>query len=71
MIADLNIEGVLIPGLVVVAFIGLIITIATMRVCTEIGVSRLFAYRPLAEIAIFVIVFGLLMQSLPMIGLSL
>lgn len=71
MIADLNIGGVFIPGLVAIVFIGLIITIATMRVCTEIGISRLFAYRPLAEIAIFVTVCGLLMQSLPMIGLSL
>ncbi|MCD0421722.1 DUF1656 domain-containing protein [Rubrivivax sp. JA1024] len=72
MIADLNIGGVFIPGLVAIAFVALIATIATMRVCSEIGVSRLFASRPLAEIAIFVIVCGLLMQHLPVIiGLPL
>lgn len=70
MIIDLNIGGVFIPGLVVLGFIALITTMATVRFCTATGVFRLFAFRPLVEAAIFLILYGLLIQSLPLIGLS-
>lgn len=60
MIVDLNVGGVLIPGLVVLAFIALVATMATLR---------LFAYRALVELATFVIIYGLLVQYLPSIGL--
>lgn len=69
MIADLNVGGVLIPGLVVLAFIALVATMATLRLFAAAGLDRLFAYRPLVEIATFVIIYGLLAQSLPSIGL--
>ncbi|CAH2602910.1 conserved protein of unknown function [Rhodovastum atsumiense] len=68
MIVDFNFGGVFIPGLVVLAFIALIATIATMRCFAATGISRLFAYRPLVEIATFLIICGLLMQYLPLIG---
>lgn len=69
MIVDLNIGGVLIPGLVVIAFIALVITMATLRLFSATGLNRLFAYRPLVELATFVIIYGLLVQYLPSIGL--
>ncbi|MGQ9369158.1 DUF1656 domain-containing protein [Azospirillum sp. ST 5-10] len=69
MIVDLNIGGVFIPGLVVLAFIALIATMATMRFFAATGISRLFAYRPLVEIATFLFIYGLLVQHLPRIGL--
>jgi len=68
MIVDLNFGGVLIPGLVVLAFIALIATMATMRFCAATGISRLFAYRPLVEAATFLIIYGLLTQYLPLNG---
>jgi len=70
MIVDWDIGGVFVPGLVVLVFIALVATIATMRFCVATGVSRLFAYWPFVEIATFLIIFGLLMQSLPLVGLS-
>ncbi len=68
MIVDLNIGGIFIPGLVVLAFIALIATIATMRFFAVTGISRLFAYRPLVEVATFVVIYGLLTQYLPLNG---
>ena len=69
MIVDLNVGGVLVPGLVVLAFIALIATMAVLRLFAVTGLNRRFAYRPLAELATFVIIYGLLVQYLPLIGL--
>ncbi|MCW0232237.1 MAG: DUF1656 domain-containing protein [Ferrovibrio sp.] len=68
MIVDLNVGGVLIPSLVVLAFIALVATMATLRLFAA-GLHRWFAYRPLVELATFVIIYGLLVQYLPSIGL--
>jgi hypothetical protein len=69
MIVDLNIGGVLIPGLVALAVVALIATIAVLRLITASGLNRRFAYRPLVELATLVIIYGLLVQHVPWIGL--
>lgn len=69
MIVDLNVGGVLIPGLVALAFVALVVTMAVLRLFAAAGLHRLFAYRSLVEIATFVIIYGLLVQYLPSIGL--
>jgi hypothetical protein len=69
MIADLNVGGILIPALVVLAFIALVATMAMIRLFAAAGLHRLFAYRPLVELATFVIIYGLLVQYPPSIGL--
>ncbi|NEW86280.1 DUF1656 domain-containing protein [Rhodopseudomonas sp. WA056] len=68
MIVDLNMGGVFIPGLVVLALIALFATLAIMRFCNATGISRLFEYRPLVEIATFLMIYGLLMLYLPLVG---
>lgn len=68
MIADLNVGGVLIPGLVVFAFVALV-AMAVLRLFAASGLNRRFACRPLVELATFVIIYGLLVQYLPSIGL--
>ena len=70
MIVDLNIGGVLIPGLMVLAFVALVAAVATLRLLSMTGIRRMFAYRPLVELATFVILYGLLVQYLPLTGLS-
>lgn len=70
MIVDLNVGGVLIPGLVALAFVALVATMAVLRLLAASGLNRLFAYRPLVELATFVIIYGLLVQYLPLIGLQ-
>ncbi|MEW9310650.1 DUF1656 domain-containing protein [Labrys neptuniae] len=69
MIVDLNVGGVLIPGLLVLAFAALAGTIAVIRILSVAGIYRVFAYRSLVELATFAIVYGLLVQHLPSIGL--
>lgn len=69
MMVDLNIAGVFIPGLVVLAAIALIAALAVLRVLSATGIGRLFVCQPLVEIATFLIVYGLLVQYLPLIGL--
>lgn len=68
MIVDLNIGGVLIPGLVALVVVALIATMAVLRLISDSGLNRRFAYRPLVELATFVIIYGLLVQYLPWIG---
>ena len=69
MIIDLNLSGVLIPGLLVLAFVALVATIAVIRLLSVAGIYRVFAYRPLVELATFAIIYGLLAPHLPSIGL--
>lgn len=69
MIVDLNVEGILIPGLVVLAFLALVVSMAVLRLFAASGLHRRFAYRPLVELATFAIIYGLLVQYLPSIGL--
>ncbi|CAO3460574.1 DUF1656 domain-containing protein [Azospirillum brasilense] len=68
MIVDLSVGGVLIPGLVVLALAALGVTMAVVRVLAATGIHRLFAHRPLVEPAIFVLIYGLLVQCLPSVG---
>lgn len=69
MVVDLKVGGVLIPGLVVLAVVALIATMAMLRLFAATGLNRRFAYRPLVELSTFVIIYGLLVQYLPTIGL--
>lgn len=69
MIVDLNIGGVLIPGLLVLAIVALVGTVVVLRIFTIAGIARAFAYRPLVELATFATLYGLLVQFLPPIGL--
>ena len=69
MIVDLNVGGVVIPGLVVLAVVALVAATVTLRIIDAAGLYRLFAYRPLVELATFVVIYGLLVQYLPSIGL--
>jgi len=68
MIVDVNFGGVFIPGLVVLALVALIATITTVRFCSATDILRLFASRPLTEIATFLIIYGLFIQCLPRLG---
>ncbi|ROM98066.1 MULTISPECIES: DUF1656 domain-containing protein [Pseudomonas] len=68
MIVDLDVGGVLIPGLLALVFVAIFATIAIIRVLRVVGIYRLFAHWPLVELAIFALIYGLLVQHLPSIG---
>lgn len=69
MIVDLNVGGVLVPGLVLLAFAALVVAVAMTRFFSATCIHRLFASQALVELATFVIIYGLLAQYLPLIGL--
>ncbi|MFC4314197.1 DUF1656 domain-containing protein [Steroidobacter flavus] len=64
MIVDFYIGGVLIPGLLVIAVLALVATIAAIRLLRVLDIYRLFAYRPLVELAAFTIIYSLIVQYL-------
>ncbi|MBP2230090.1 fatty-acid desaturase [Azospirillum agricola] len=68
MIVDLSVGGVLIPGLVVLALAALVATMAVVRLLAVTGIHRLFAHRALVELAVFVLLYGLLVRCLPSVG---
>ncbi|NUT81012.1 DUF1656 domain-containing protein [Pseudomonas sp. NA13] len=68
MIVDLDVGGVLIPGLLALVFVAIFATIAIIRVLCVVGIYRLFVHWPLVELAIFALIYGLLVQHLPSIG---
>lgn len=68
MIVDLDVGGVLIPGLLALVFVAIFSTVAIIRVLCVVGIYRLFAHWPLVELAIFALIYGLLVQHLPSIG---
>ncbi len=68
MIVDLDVGGVLIPGLLALVSVAIFATVAIIRVLRVVGIYRLFAHWPLVELAIFALIYGLLVQHLPSIG---
>ncbi|KAA0595592.1 hypothetical protein J2848_003230 [Azospirillum lipoferum] len=68
MIPDLDIGGVFLPGLLVLALAALAGTVAMVRLFAAAGLFRLTASRPLVELATFAILYGLLLQALPSSG---
>ncbi|WP_041801625.1 DUF1656 domain-containing protein [Rhodopseudomonas palustris] len=69
MIVDFDIGGVLIPSLLVIALVALVATVALIRFLAVAGIYRAFVYPSLVELAIFSIVYGLLVEHMPFIGL--
>ncbi|MBF5094844.1 DUF1656 domain-containing protein [Azospirillum sp. INR13] len=68
MILDLDIGGVFLPGLLVLALAALVGTVAAVRLFAAAGLFRLTASRPLVELATFALLYGLLLRALPSSG---
>lgn len=60
MFTEIPIGGVAVPGLLVLAFIALLLTGLSSRLLAGLGIYWLFAHRPLAELSLFAIWLGLL-----------
>lgn len=69
MIVDLVIGGVLVPGLLAIAVLAMVVTLAALRLLAAGGLRRLFAWWALVEVALFILVFALLAQYLPTNGM--
>lgn len=58
MRGEVSLAGVYMPGLLVLAIIALVVTGILTRLFSITGVYRLIAYRPLVDVALYVIVLG-------------
>ena len=63
MIGDLDIAGVLVPGLLALACLALIATVLLLRLLAVTGLSRRLALPALTEIAVFLLLYGLLLRA--------
>jgi hypothetical protein len=59
MIGEISLGGVYLPTLLVLAVIAMVLTWLASRLLKLVGAYRLIAFRPLVELALFVLVFGL------------
>jgi hypothetical protein len=60
MIGEVSIFGVYLPALLVLAIAAIVLTGVTTRLLTLFSAYRVVIYRPLVDLAIFVLILGLL-----------
>jgi hypothetical protein len=60
VIGEIAIGGVYVPALLLLGAIALLLTGLASRLLVLVGAYRLVAYRPLADIALFVLILGCL-----------
>jgi len=63
MIGEISIGGVYIPALLVLVLLALILTGLLTRLLALISAYRFVAYRPLVDIALFILLLGLLVLA--------
>ncbi|MDR6672197.1 DUF1656 domain-containing protein [Xanthomonas sp. 1678] len=67
MFADLSFDGVFVPGLLAVALVALALSLLVSRLLARLGLYRVFAYRPLVGLSLFVILAELLIRLVPLL----
>lgn len=60
MIGEVSILGVYLPALLVLAIAAILLTGVATRLLTLVSAYRAIVYRPLVDLAIFVLILGLL-----------
>ncbi|MEJ1142536.1 DUF1656 domain-containing protein [Stenotrophomonas sp. CCNWLW162] len=66
MFSDFSIDGVLIPGLLAVAVAAMALSVLASRLLASLGLYRLFAWRPLVGLSLFVILAELMIRLTPL-----
>jgi hypothetical protein len=69
MIGEVSIGGVFMPALLVLGAFALVATALLTQLLQVIGVYRVVAYRPLVDLAIFVLILGLIVLLTAPLGL--
>lgn len=68
MTGEIALYGVYVPTLLVLGIAASLVTMVLMRLLNLIGAYRLFAYRALVDLCLFVIVLGFFAWLSPIIG---
>lgn len=58
MSGEVNLFGVYVPSLLILAVAALLVTALATRLLSLVSAYRLFAYRPLVDLALYVIILG-------------
>lgn len=58
MNGEVSLFGVYVPGLLVLAVVALLVAALATRLLGLVSAYRLFAYRPLVDVALYVIILG-------------
>jgi hypothetical protein len=67
MFGEISVGGVLMPYLLVISLAALALSLMVSRLLASLGLYRLFAYRPLVGLSLFVILLGLLIRIAPLV----
>jgi hypothetical protein len=70
MTGELSIGGVYLPAILVLAVVAVILTGIAVRLLSIAGLYRIVVYRPLVDLALFVIILGLLSLATGPVGPS-
>lgn len=70
MIGEVSIGGVYLPALLLLALAALVLTGLLSRLLALISAYRLVAYRPLVDLALFMLILGLLAALTTPLGLK-
>ncbi|AJC22934.1 DUF1656 domain-containing protein [Pandoraea pulmonicola] len=62
MVGEISIGGVFVPSLLATSLVALVLAMLASRCLASFGLHRLFAWRPVVGLSLFVILFGLLIQ---------
>lgn len=69
MIGEISIGGVFLPALLVLGMVSLVILGLLSRLLALLGAYRVVAYRPLVDVALFLLILGLLARLSTSFGL--
>ncbi len=69
MIGEISIGGVYLPTLLVLGIVALVLLGLLSRLLALVGAYRVVAYRPLVDVALFLIILGLLAHLSTSFGL--
>ncbi|AGH50909.1 MULTISPECIES: DUF1656 domain-containing protein [Sphingomonas] len=71
MIGEISIGGVFVPTLLMLAFVALLLTGFAVRMASLFGLYRFVAYRAMVDLAMFVLILGLLVWAFARFGIRL
>jgi len=71
MNGEVSLFGVYVPGLLLLAVAAAVLAAVVSRVFSLIGVYRIFAYRPLVDVAVYILILGGLVLAFAPPGVAL
>ncbi|WP_242146038.1 MULTISPECIES: DUF1656 domain-containing protein [unclassified Sphingomonas] len=71
MTGEVSLFGVYVPGLLLLAIAAAILTAVASRLFALVGLYRAFAYRPLVDVAIYILILGGLVLAFAPPGVAL